>query len=168
METLSPVLLSETVAADTGRDALLVRIGREYLAVWLDAVVSQLDQLEVRPLPDWRAGVAGLLRAGDRFVPLYRPEETLGIARDDANVERCAIVVRTDETTIALVIDEPIDVIAIAPSSLRQPPAAIADDGVVQYLAWFDGVLVSVLDPRALVAACQAPAMENVAGERRT
>jgi chemotaxis signal transduction protein len=166
METPSPVLFSEPVAAEGARDALLVRIGREYVAVWLDAVVSQLDQLEVRPLPDWRVGVAGLLRAGDTFVPLYRPEETLGIARDDAAVERCAIVVRSGDTSIALAIDEPLDVLTIAPGSLRQPPAAIADDGVVQALAWLDGVLVSVLDPRALVAVCQSPSAEATGGRR--
>ncbi|MGQ0640340.1 MAG: chemotaxis protein CheW [Gemmatimonadaceae bacterium] len=167
MENLSPVPLSETVGADAARDALLVRIGREYVAVWLDAVVSQLHQLELRPLPDWRVGVAGLIRSGDRFVPLYRPEETLGIARDDSTVERCAIVVRGEDATIALAIDEPLDVLAITDANLRQPPAAIAEDGVVQALAWFDGVLVSVLDPRALVAACQAPATESATGERR-
>ena len=167
METtpFSPIPLAEAVVADSARDALLVRIGREYVAVWLDAVVMQLDQLEVRPLPDWRAGVAGLLRAGDRFVPLYRPEETLGIARDDASVDRSAIVLRAGSTCVALAIDEPLDVLTIHPSSLRQPPAAIADDGVVQALGWFDGELVSLIDEHALVAACQSP--ESDSPERR-
>jgi chemotaxis protein histidine kinase CheA len=148
---------------DGARDALLVRIGREYVAVWLDAVVSQLSELEVRPLPDWRRGVAGLLRAGDRFVPLYRPEETLGIARDNGATERCAIVVRAGEASVALAIDEPLDVLSIAATSMKAPPAAIAEDGIVQALVWMDGVLVSVLDPQALVAACQSPAGEHVA-----
>jgi chemotaxis signal transduction protein len=160
METLSADRLSEPVAADAARDALLVRIGREYVAVWLDAVVSQHNELEVRPLPDWRPGVAGLLRAGERFVPLYRPDETLGIARDDASVEQCAIVVRSGDSSIALAIDEPLDVMSITAASLKQPPAAIAEDGIVQALVWFDGALVSVLDPRALVAACQSPVAE--------
>lgn len=168
MKTLSPIALSETAVADAARDALIVRIGREYVAIWLDAVVAQYDEIEVRPLPDWHAGVAGLLRAGERFVPLYRPEETLGIARDDATTDRSAIVVRGDDATIALAIDEPVDVIAIPSANLRQPPAAIAEDGVVQSLAWFDGVLVSVLDPRALVAVCQAPVTDNAPGERRS
>lgn len=164
METtpFSPVPLAETVVADAARDALLVRIGREFVAVWLDAVVLQLDQLEVRPLPDWRIGVAGLLRAGDRFVPLYRPEEALGIARDDASVERCAIVLRAGDGCVALAIDEPLDVLTIQPSSLRPPPAAIAEDGVVQALGWFDGELVSLLDEHTLVAACQGPASESL------
>ena len=162
---LSPIPLAEAVVADAGRDALLVRIGREYVAVWLDAVVMQLDRLEVRPLPDWRVGVAGLLRAGDSFVPLYRPEEALGIARDDSTVERSAIVLRAGSTCVALAIDEPLDVLTIQPSSLRPPPAAIADDGVVQALGWFDGELVSLLDEQALVAACQSPASESL--ERR-
>lgn len=140
------------------RDALLVRIGREFVAVWLDAVESQLEALDVRPLPDWRTGVAGLLHAGDHFVPLYRPEETLGIARDDSTRERCAIVVRSGGTSIALAIDEPLDVLTIERSSLRQPPAAIADDGLVQALTWSSDVLVSILDAAALVAACQAAA----------
>jgi chemotaxis signal transduction protein len=162
METTSfSTVVSEKAVADTARDALLVRIGREYVAVWLDAVVSQLDRLEVRPLPDWRTGVAGLLRAGDRFVPLYRPEETLGIARDDASADRCAIVVRAGDAVVALAIDEPLDVLTIHPSSLRQPPAAIAEDGVVQALGWFDGALVSLLDEHALVTACQAPTSDS-------
>jgi chemotaxis signal transduction protein len=167
MKTLSPIALSETAVAQATRDALVVRIGREHVAVWLDAVVAQYDQVDVRPLPDWRSGVAGLMRAGDRFVPLYRPEETLGIARDDASIDRCAIVVRGEDSTIALAIDEPVDVLAIVQSSLRQPPPAIAEDGVVQSLAWFDGVLVSVLDPHMLVAVCQAPLAESATGEPR-
>jgi chemotaxis signal transduction protein len=148
------------------RDALLVRIGREFVAVWLDSVVSQMENLDVRPLPDWRTGVAGLLRAGDHFVPLYRPEETLGIARDDATRERCAIVVRAGGTFIALAVDEPLDVLTIDRASLRQPPAAIADDGLVQALTWSDGVLVSVLDAAALVATCQSAAPVNTERHR--
>lgn len=143
-------------AATGSRDALLVRIGREFIAIWLDSIVSQLTELEVRPLPDWRAGVAGLLRAGDRFVPLYKPEETLGIARDDATKERCAIVVRAGGSSIALAVDEPLDVLTIERASLRQPPAAIADDGLVQALTWSDGVLISVIDAGALVALVNA------------
>jgi chemotaxis signal transduction protein len=160
METLTQGLEPEQADGAGSRDALLVRIGREYVAVWLDAVVSQLDQLEIRPLPDWRAGVAGLIRVNDHFVPLYRPEEALGVARDDATVDRCALVVRSGDACVALAIDEALDVLAIAPASLRQPPAAIAEDGIVQALAWSGGVLVSVLDPRALVASCQAGATE--------
>jgi chemotaxis signal transduction protein len=166
MQSLSAVPLSETVRSSDARDALLVRIGREYVAIWLEAVVTQFDQLDVRPLPDWRAGVAGLLRAGDSFVPLYRPEETLGIARDDSSVEKCAIVVRADDVSVALAIDEPLDVLAIANATLRQPPAAIAEDGIVQALAWYEGLLISVIDPRALVAACRTPVTAPV-GEAR-
>ena len=162
METLTQALPVDQTDATGSRDALLVRIGREYVAVWLDAVVSQLDQLEIRPLPDWRAGVAGLIRVNEHFVPLYRPEEALGIVRDDATVDCCAIVVRWGDACVALAIDEAVDVLSIAPSSLRQPPAAIAEDGLVQALAWSGDMLVSVLDPRALVAACQAGAPDPV------
>lgn len=151
------------ISADGQRDALLVRIGREYVAVWLDAVASQLEQLDVRPLPDWRAGVAGLMRDGDRFVPLYRPEETLGIARDDASVDRCAIVVRSGDASIALAIDEALDVLLISRASLRAPPPAIAEDGLVQALAWADGMLVSVINPDVLVAACRSGTVEHSA-----
>lgn len=165
METLTQVLPPNHTDAAGSRDALLVRIGREYVAVWLDAVVSQLDELEIRPLPDWRAGVAGLIRVNDQFVPLYRPEEALGISRDDATLDCCAIVVRAGDACVALAVDEALDVLSIAPSSLRQPPAAIAEDGLVQALAWSGDVLVSVLDPRALVASCQAAA-PDLATER--
>lgn len=154
MQTAIESPQSDALAAKAGRDALLVRIGREYVAVWLEAVVSQLEQLEMRPLPDWRAGVAGLIRDGERFVPLYRPEAALGIARDDSTTERAAIVLRAGETCIALAIDEALDVVTISLASLRMPPPAIAEDGVVQALTWSDGMLVSVLDPRALIASC--------------
>ncbi len=162
MDTVTYAATSITAESAGSRDALLVRIGREFVAVWLDCVVAQMEQLDVRPLPDWRTGVAGLLRAGDHFVPLYRPEETLGIARDDATRERCAIVVRAGGSSIALAVDEPVDVLTIDRASLRQPPAAIAEDGLVQALTWSGGVLVSVLDAATLVATCQSAAPVNV------
>ncbi|MGH7696653.1 MAG: chemotaxis protein CheW [Gemmatimonadaceae bacterium] len=165
MNSVTYTSTSIRAGAAGSRDALLVRIGREFVAVWLDSVVSQTEDVEIRPLPDWRTGVAGLMRAGDHFVPLYRPEETLGIARDDATRERCAIVVRAGGTSIALAVDEPLDVLTIDRASLRPPPAAIAEDGLVQALTWSDGVLVSVLDAAALVASCQSAAPVNV--ERR-
>jgi chemotaxis signal transduction protein len=149
--------------ADT-RDALLVRIGRECVALWLDAVETQLDTLEVRPLPDWRAGVAGLLRTASGFVPLYLPEHTLGIVRDDAETLGGAVVLRVAGKRVALAIDEPLDVLPISAANLRQPPAAIAEDGLVQALTWADGRLIAVLDPRAVVQTCHgthAPAGVN-------
>ena len=163
MQTAIQFPRPDATGEKTGRDALLVRIGREYVAVWLDAVVSQMEQLEVRPLPDWRAGVAGLIRDGERFVPLYRPEAALGIARDDGSVERAAIVLRSGETCIALAIDEALDVVTISAGSMRLPPPAIAEDGVVQALTWSEGMLVSVLDPRALMASCLTAGAEHSA-----
>lgn len=163
MDILSQLPTGARTGTEVLRDALLVRIGREFVAVWLDAVVSQQEQLDVRPLPDWHAGVAGLMRDGERFVPLYRPEEALGIARDDAHIERSAIVVRAGDAAIALAIDEALDVLSISPTSLRQPPPAIAEDGLVQALVWSDGRLVSVIDPAALVAACRAGAGQTSA-----
>lgn len=161
MQSITFVSGSIRAPAAGSRDALLVRIGREFVAIWLESVVAQLEDLDVRPLPDWRAGVAGLLRVGDRFVPLFKPEETLGIARDDAAQERCAVVVRAGASCIALAVDEALDVLTIERAALRQPPSAIADDGVVQALTWSDGVLVSVLDADALVATCQSAVPAN-------
>ncbi|MGQ0538082.1 MAG: chemotaxis protein CheW [Gemmatimonadaceae bacterium] len=142
------------------RDALIVRIGREYLAVWLTAIAAHLDTVSLRTIPDAAAGVAGLLAFGERFLVVYRPEHALGVGSDNPAEVQAAIVLRTGESLVALAIDEAVDVRAIDTATLRRPPALVAEDGVVTALAWCDGLLVTVIDPGTLASVLlgQGPA----------
>jgi purine-binding chemotaxis protein CheW len=136
------------------QDLLVVRIGAERFGVPLDAIDELLEEPRIRHVPGAPGHLLGLFTLGDATLPLYSPTLLLGI---DAVGEHVALVMHGGGIRMAIAVDDADDVITIALADVLDAPRTGHFDDVVLGVAWKDGELLTLLDPRAMVASYVAP-----------
>ncbi len=152
----TPLRFRERVRQRVGEaDLLVFRVGRERFALELRAVDEAVEAPELRPVPECDGALRGVFVLREHLLPLYSAERVLGTRERDDHV---ALVVRHGARRIGLAVDDVDDVLHIAMRDLRDAPAGAGHEEVVAGLLLLEGNLVTVLDARALAAACVTPA----------
>ncbi|HEY0971349.1 MAG TPA: chemotaxis protein CheW [Gemmatimonadales bacterium] len=132
-------------------DHLLVRVGGERFAFPLAAVEEAVEEPHVIALPGAPERCLGALRWRGRRVPLHDAAPVFGVPAQSP--ARVALVICM-QAPIAVVVDELLDVTAIAPDEVR--PWTCRDDAhrVVSGVAMILGAPVAVVRPESVAAAC--------------
>jgi purine-binding chemotaxis protein CheW len=132
------------------QDLLLVRIGTERFAVPLDAIDELVEAPRIRKVPGAPEHLVGLFTLGAATLPLYSPSMLLGM---EAHGEQVALVMHGGGIRMAIAVDDADDVLTIALADVLDAPRTGHFDDVVLGVAWKDGELLTLLDPRAIVAS---------------
>lgn len=148
-----PQRFRDRVRARTGAsDVLVVQVGAERFAFDVRALDEAIDAPAVAPTPGTRvAGVAGVVRLGERTVPVFDAGALLGIA---AGERRQLLLLRAGDARVGLLVDDVDDVAALQFSDIQPPPFDGGDD-LLLGVTWDGERLTAILDARALVLACQ-------------
>lgn len=96
---------------------LVVRSGRERLALPVDGVVEVLPIAGVLPAPAASAAVRGLLPVHDRLVPLAHLRALLDDRPAPDERGETAVLIRWEERRAALEVDEALDLLPGAPEA---------------------------------------------------
>jgi purine-binding chemotaxis protein CheW len=154
-----PVELAAVDDAGLDRQHLIVRVGREWFALPLDAVDEALDFGELHRLPEMGETMLGVFSLRGALIPLFTPVGPLGVPLATGSA---AIVFSVPGGRVAIAVDDVEDVLSIHPADVRRAPID-TDDGVLLGVVRRGRDLVGVLDARALVTACRAePVLEAV------
>ena len=134
-------------------DLLMFRIGTERFAVELACVEEAIDLPEVHHVPEMPPAMLGVITVRGVLTPVFTPDDALGVP-----VERrsAALIFRSERGRFALAIDDVDDVMSLDLSLLRDAPGVDGSDPVVLGVARNEGSIVAIVDAEALVAACQA------------
>jgi purine-binding chemotaxis protein CheW len=155
----APAELAVAGDAVPDRQHLIVRVGREWFALPLDAVDEALDFGELHRLPEMGETMLGVFSLRGALVPLFTPVGPLGVPLTTGSA---AIVFSVSGGRVAIAVDDVDDVLMIHPADVRRAPID-TEDGVLLGVVRRGRDLVGVLDPRALVSACRAePVLEAV------
>ena len=132
------------------QDLLVVRIGAERFGVPLDAIDELLEEPRVRSVPGAPEHLLGLIALGNATIPLYSPSLLLGM---EPRAEQVALVMHGGGIRMAIAVDDADDVITIALAGVIDAPRTGHFDDVVLGVAWNEGELLTLIDPRAIVAS---------------
>jgi chemotaxis signal transduction protein len=135
------------------QDLLVVRVGRERFALPVEAVEELVESPRPRAVPGAATAVVGVFALGDALLSLYDPAVVLGAPLDGAPV---ALVMRSGPGRLALAVDDADDVMRVDLSEVREAPRDGTDDDLVVGVLWKRPDLITVLDARAVAAACSA------------
>ena len=127
-----------------------MRIGAERFGVPLDAIDELLEEPRVRAVPGSPEHLLGLITMGNATLPLYSPSMLLGAA---PHGEHVALVMHGGGIRMAIAVDDADDVITIALAQVIDAPRTGHFDDVVLGVAWNEGELLTLIDPRAIVAS---------------
>ena len=151
--------LRERARARTGTlELLMFRIGVERFAVELVCVEEAIDLPDVHHVPEMPPAMLGVITVRETLTPVFTPNEALGVPVEGRGA---ALIFRSDRGRFALAIDDVDDVMSLDLATLRDAPGSEVADAVVLGVARCGDGIVALVDADALVLACQAlPVLE--------
>jgi purine-binding chemotaxis protein CheW len=134
-------------------ELLMFRIGTERFAVELAQVEEAIDLPDVHHVPEMPPAMIGVITVRGALTPVFTPDDALGVPVERRNA---ALIFRSERGRFALAIDDVDDVMSLDLSLLRDAPGVDGSDPVVLGVARSEGSIVALVDAEALVEACQA------------
>jgi purine-binding chemotaxis protein CheW len=153
--------LRERARSRTGLvELLMFRVGNERFAVELLCVEEAIDLGEPHHVPEMPPAMLGVVTVRDTLTPVFSPDDALGVA---AVSKGAALIFRSTRGRFALAIDDVDDVTTLDLAQLRDAPGADGADSLVLGVARNGGGIVALVDAEALIAACQAMPIPELA-----
>ncbi|HEV7994130.1 MAG TPA: chemotaxis protein CheW [Gemmatimonadaceae bacterium] len=139
-------------------ELLMFRIGAERFAVELICVEEAIDLPDVHHVPEMPPAMLGVITVRETLTPVFTPDEALGVPVQGRGA---ALIFRSERGRFALAIDDVDDVMTLDLATLRDAPGSDVADAVVLGVARIGDAIVALVDADALVVACQAlPVLE--------
>lgn len=153
--------LRERVRARSGHEEILLfRIATERFAIALAAVEEAIDIPPVHHVPEMPSAMLGVITVRGSLTSVYSPGTALGLSLHDGT---SALIFRRGRSRFAVVVDEVDDVTSLDLSLLRDAPGLDAGDGIVLGVVRQHDTLLALVDGDALLAACQAVPLLEIA-----
>jgi chemotaxis signal transduction protein len=134
-------------------ELLMFRIGTERFAVELSAVEEAIDLPDVHHVPEMPPAMVGVITVRGALTPVFTPDDALGVRVEHRSA---ALIFRSVRGRFALAIDDVDDVMTLDLAQLRDAPGVDGSDPVVLGVARNEGSIVALVDAEALIEACQA------------
>ena len=153
--------LRERARARTGLvELLMFRVGKERFAVELACVEEAIDLVEPHHVPEMPPAMLGVITVRETLTPVFTPDDALGVP---AESKGAALIFRSDRGRFALAIDDVDDVMTLDLAQLRDAPGIDGGDALVLGVARSGNGIVALVDAEALIAACQATPIPELA-----
>lgn len=124
--------------------------------------IQQLEMVgQVTPVPNAPAFVDGVVSVRGQVIPAVNLRARFGFDRKHADVRSRLLIVKTNERTVAMIVDSAREFISIDPSAIQPPPEGVAGmsgkylEGITQV----NDRLVLVLDPAQIIDGAAAAAV---------
>jgi len=134
-------------------ELLMFRIGTERFAVELSSVEEAIDLPDVHHVPEMPPAMVGVITVRGALTPVFTPDDALGVRVEHRSA---ALIFRSPRGRFALAIDDVDDVMTLDLAQLRDAPGVDGSDPVVLGVARHEGSIVALVDAEALIEACQA------------
>ena len=153
--------LRERARGRTGLvELLMFRVGNERFAVELLCVEEAIDLVEPHHVPEMPPAMLGVITVRDTLTPVFTPDDALGVS---AESKGAALIFRSNRGRFALAIDDVDDVMTLDLAQLRDAPGIDGNDALVLGVARNGNGIVALVDAEALIAACQATPIPELA-----
>jgi chemotaxis signal transduction protein len=141
-------------------ELLMFRVGHERFAVELLCVEEAIDLPAPHHVPEMPPAMLGVITVRETLTPVFTPDDALGVA---AESKGAALIFRSERGRFALAIDDVDDVMTLDLAQLRDAPGVDGTDGLVLGVALNGNGIVALVDADALIAACQATPIPELA-----
>lgn len=147
--------MSALAAATGSRQYATFLVGGHYLGIEVLDVQEVLREQHITPVPLAPEVFAGLINLRGQIVPEIDMRRLLRLPPREANASRFSVVVRTEQGTVSLLMDEIDDVLELGASSFEASPRNV-EAHVKELLIGVHklrGRLLLILDTQGAVSA---------------
>ena len=143
----------DRIRARSGVEELITfHVANEQFATSLAAIDEAIEHPEVFRVPEMPETMLGVFSLRGRLVPLCSPVRALGV--ELASPEPTVLLLRSGTRRIGIAVDDVDDVISLDLAAVRPAPGIDDPDGVLLGVVRHGNVLIAIVDPEAIVAAC--------------
>ena len=141
-------------------ELLQFRVGVERFAVELLAVEEVIDLPVIHYIPEMPPAMLGVITVRGCLTPVYTPHRALGLP---VAPREAVLIFRKGRARVGVLIDDVDDAISLDLREMRDAPSAESRDAVILGVVLHENALVAIVDAGALINACQAAALLEVA-----
>lgn len=112
------------------QQVLVFRLGKEYLACGVELVEEIIQYQDITPLPNTDFYVEGVTNVRGNIYPVISLAKRLG-GYTDAEVGNLTriVIVKIDDISVGMIIDDVTEVLKIEEGMLEPPPAMVKNSG---------------------------------------
>lgn len=148
-------------AGDRAVELLAVDVAGRRCALPVEAVVEIHAAVQLAPLPDAPAVVAGLMNRRGSALPVLDLRSRLGLAPRPMRLDDRLVVLRLPDRTVALLVDAVIDVLTVTSSAVDSAVTAAASAAGSSGVAVLPDGLLVIVDVNAFLSPGECSALDE-------
>lgn len=130
---------------------VLFRIDRQHYALPLDHVIRAVRMVAFTPVPDVPNSVLGLINMAGQMVSMIDLRRLFGQAGKHPELQDILLIVQIQGQTVAIVVDEVLNVLEFTSKQVGSPPAAVSQSRFLAAAVQQEDILILVLDASRLL-----------------
>ncbi|HEX8960473.1 MAG TPA: chemotaxis protein CheW [Geobacteraceae bacterium] len=140
-------------AGEQLQEFLCFRVSSEIYAINIMDIKEIIKPREVTEVPRAPAFVSGVLSLRGIIIPIFNMRLRLGLPVVEKSARERIIVLKKSEDFFGILVDEVIQVVRIAATSIEKPPAVLddIDRDFVSGIGRFDGQMLIVLNQEKIL-----------------
>jgi purine-binding chemotaxis protein CheW len=147
LAALSPQEVSKpSQSEDRSRHYVLFRMDQQHYALPLDHVIRAVRMVAFTTVPDVPDSVLGVINMSGQIVPVIDLRRLFGQTGKHPELQDVLLIVQTQSQTVAIVVDEVLDVLEFTSKQVQSPPTAVSQSRFVAGAVQHDDILILVLN----------------------
>jgi purine-binding chemotaxis protein CheW len=131
---------------------VVFRIDRQRYALPLDHVIRALRMVAFTPIPDAPKSVSGMIHMAGQMVPVIDLRRLFGQKSKRPELQDFLLMVRTQDQTAAIIVDEVLNILELSSTQVKSPPAAVSKSRFLTAAFWQDDTMILILDTLRLLS----------------
>jgi purine-binding chemotaxis protein CheW len=147
LAALSPQEVTKpSQSEDPSRHYVLFTMDQQHYALPLDHVIRAVRVVAFTPVPDVPDSVLGVINMSGQIVPVIDLRRLFGQAGKHPELQDVLLIVQTQSQTVAIVVDEVLDVLQFTSKQVQSPPTAVSQSRFVAGAVQQEDILILVLN----------------------
>ena len=136
---------------DKARHYVVFRIDQQRYALPLDHVNRAVRMVAVTPIPDAPPSMLGIIAMAGQMVPVIDLRRLFGQTGVKPEIQDVLLIVEIQDQTVAVIVDEVLNILEFSAKQIQSPPAAIAQSRFLLAAVQQEDTLILVLDASRLL-----------------
>ncbi len=136
---------------DQSRHYVVFRIDRQRYALPLDHVTRAVRMVAVTPIPDAPNSMLGIIAMAGQMLPVIELRRLFGQTGNKPELQDVLLIVQIEDQTIAVIVDEVLNILELSSKQIQSPPAAVAQSRFLSAAVQDGDTMILVLDASRLL-----------------
>lgn len=152
------------VTAPDEIELLTFKLDSQLYAIEITSVLEIKRQQDIARLPHAPEAMAGVINLRGNILPILHLRSQIGLPLTEETASQMLIVVREEDQSAGLLVDDVCDILTISNSAFQESPETFDDTGpaFLKSIALVDDKMIGVLDMSCILPKSKADRIRTV------